>query len=162
MPTVLRIGSTRFFFYSNERDEPPHVHVERAGGVAKFWLHPVSLPSRGESRRTRCVESRGRSKSTDGSSSEPGMSTSGAEIDPRATTVTVTEEELTVSLRDGRRVSVPLTWFPRLLRAAETEREAWRLVGGGAGIQWPALDEDLSVAGLLRGTAAPGASTRAV
>jgi len=45
MPTVLRIGPARFFFYSNEGSEPPHIHVERAGAVAKFWLEPVSLAS---------------------------------------------------------------------------------------------------------------------
>lgn len=45
MPTVRRIGSARFFFYSNEATEPPHIHVEQAGGVAKFWLEPVSLAS---------------------------------------------------------------------------------------------------------------------
>lgn len=43
MPTVLRIGATRFFFYSNEGGEPPHIHVEQAGALAKFWLDPVSL-----------------------------------------------------------------------------------------------------------------------
>ncbi|MGE0144383.1 MAG: DUF4160 domain-containing protein [Planctomycetota bacterium] len=45
MPTVLRIGPARFFFYSNEGSEPPHIHVEQAGAVAKFWLDPVSLAS---------------------------------------------------------------------------------------------------------------------
>jgi hypothetical protein len=45
MPTVLRIGGARFFFYSNEGEEPAHVHVEQAGAVAKFWLDPVSLAS---------------------------------------------------------------------------------------------------------------------
>jgi hypothetical protein len=45
MPTVLRIGAARFFFYSNERGESPHVHVEEADAVAKFWLEPVSLAS---------------------------------------------------------------------------------------------------------------------
>lgn len=45
MPTVRSIGSARFFFYSNEGSEPPHIHVEQAGGVAKFWLEPVSLAS---------------------------------------------------------------------------------------------------------------------
>jgi hypothetical protein len=45
MPTVLRIGSTRFFFYSNEGSEPPHIHIEQAGALAKFWLEPVSLAS---------------------------------------------------------------------------------------------------------------------
>jgi hypothetical protein len=43
MPTVLRIGATRFFFFSNEGTEPPHVHVEQAGALAKFWLSPISL-----------------------------------------------------------------------------------------------------------------------
>ena len=43
MPTVRRIGSARFFFYSNEGTEPPHIHAEEAGAVAKFWLEPVSL-----------------------------------------------------------------------------------------------------------------------
>lgn len=45
MPTVLRIGSARFFFFSNEGTEPPHIHVEQAGALAKFWLEPVSLAS---------------------------------------------------------------------------------------------------------------------
>jgi hypothetical protein len=45
MPTVRRIGSARFFFYSNERGEPPHIHVAQAGAVAKFWLEPVALAS---------------------------------------------------------------------------------------------------------------------
>lgn len=45
MPTVRRIGSVRFFFYSNEGVEPPHIHAEQGGGVAKFWLEPVSLAS---------------------------------------------------------------------------------------------------------------------
>ena len=90
------------------------------------------------------------------------MSTSEPEIDPRATAVTVAEYELTVSLRDGRRVTVPLTWFPRLLGASKDERADWRLVGEGEGIRWPAVDEDLSVEGLLRGEAAPGGSSRVV
>jgi hypothetical protein len=45
VPTILRLGSARFFFYSNEAGEPPHIHVERAGATAKFWLDPVSLAS---------------------------------------------------------------------------------------------------------------------
>lgn len=45
MPTVLRVGSARFFFYSNEGAEPPHIHVEQSGAIAKFWLEPVSLAS---------------------------------------------------------------------------------------------------------------------
>jgi hypothetical protein len=51
MPTVRRIGSARFFFYSDERDEPPHIHVEQAGAIAKFWLVPVSLAASARFRR---------------------------------------------------------------------------------------------------------------
>jgi hypothetical protein len=61
----------------------------------------------------------------------------------------VTEDTLRVRLADGREVSVPLAWFPRLERGSTQQRQQWRLIGGGVGIQWPDLDEDLSVAGLL-------------
>jgi hypothetical protein len=74
---------------------------------------------------------------------------------PRAQDVPVTEDELTVSLVDGRRVSVPLAWFPRLLHASPAQRSNWQLLGDGEGIHWPDVDEDLSVAGILRGTPAP-------
>ena len=65
--------------------------------------------------------------------------------------VEVTEDTLTADLSDGRTISVPLTWYPRLVHATIDERRNWRLVGGGAGIHWPDLDEDLSVEGLLAG-----------
>jgi len=73
-------------------------------------------------------------------------------MDARAKDVRTSSDELSVLLADGRRVSVPLAWFPRLLRATAAERENWRLLGDGEGIHWPDLDEDLSVAGLLGGT----------
>jgi hypothetical protein len=75
--------------------------------------------------------------------------------------VSVNDEALTVDLADGRRISVPLAWYPRLLRARPAERKNWRFLGGGIGIHWPDVDEDLSVEGLLRGEPAPG-SKRAV
>ncbi|MGE0144382.1 MAG: DUF2442 domain-containing protein [Planctomycetota bacterium] len=90
------------------------------------------------------------------------MTTSEPSVNPRATDVLVTADELSVALADGRRVIVPLAWFPRLLHASAEQRSNWRLLGDGEGIHWPDVDEDLSVAGLLRGTAAPGASRRAV
>ena len=90
------------------------------------------------------------------------MSTSEPSVDPRATDLTVTDDELSVVLADGRRVIVPLAWFPRLLHASPCQRDNWRLIGDGGGIHWPDLDEDLSVAGLLRGSAAPGSPRRAV
>lgn len=66
-----------------------------------------------------------------------------------AVDVHCTEEELTVTLADGRRVSAPLIWFPRLLNATSAQRTDWRLIGGGIGIHWEAVDEDISVRSLL-------------
>lgn len=67
----------------------------------------------------------------------------------RATDVSTTDDTLTVDLADGRTLSVPLAWYPRLLHGTPKEREKWRLIGSGAGIHWPDLDEDISVEGLL-------------
>jgi hypothetical protein len=78
------------------------------------------------------------------------MSTSGAEM-AAARHVRVTDRALTVELEDGRSVSVPLEWYPRLAEATPRERRTWALIGPGTGIHWPALDEDISVDGLLRG-----------
>jgi len=83
------------------------------------------------------------------------MSTLVTETDPRAMDVIVTDDELTVQLVDGRRVSAPLVWYPRLLHASSEQRNDWELIGEGEGIHWPQIDEDLSVAGILRGTRAP-------
>jgi len=74
---------------------------------------------------------------------------------PRAHHVEVTEDELVVYLRDGRTISVPLAWFPRLLYATRERLGMWELLGDGEGVHWPQLDEDPSVAGLLPGTPAP-------
>ncbi len=90
------------------------------------------------------------------------MSSSGPSVDPRAIDVAVDDDNLMVDLADGRRVTVPLAWFPRLLHASPEQRRNWRLIGDGQGIHWPDVDEDLSVSGLLRGTAAPETSKRAV
>ncbi|HSP14497.1 MAG TPA: DUF2442 domain-containing protein [Thermoanaerobaculia bacterium] len=70
---------------------------------------------------------------------------------PRANHVAITEDELIVGLVDGRTITVPLAWFPALLHASPEQRNAFRLIGDGEYINWPELDEDLSVAGLLRG-----------
>ena len=90
------------------------------------------------------------------------MTSSNPSVDPRAVDVAINDTELTVDLADGRRVAVPLAWFPRLLHAQQDQRENWQLVGDGEGIQWPDIDEDLSVNGLLQGVSAPGQSKRAV
>ena len=78
------------------------------------------------------------------------MNSSAVEIRPKAREVSVTDDELTVSLADGRRISVPLAWFPRLLHATPDQRQRFELLGEGEGIHWSDIDEDLSVAGLLR------------
>ena len=65
--------------------------------------------------------------------------------------VRVTDEALIVELRDGRSVSVPLTWYPRLAVGRPSERRKWELIGPGIGIHWPELDEDISIEGLLLG-----------
>ena len=70
---------------------------------------------------------------------------------PDAQSVTVTDDTLAVELADGRAIFLPLDWYPRLAYATPQERDNWRLIGGGEGIHWPDLDEDLSVAGLLAG-----------
>ncbi len=81
----------------------------------------------------------------------------------RVRDVRVDAERLTVDLEDGRTLSVPLTWFPRLRKGTPAERRRWEPCAGGTGIHWPALDEDVSVAGLLRGVPAargPGTEGR--
>lgn len=70
---------------------------------------------------------------------------------PNAVDVKSTDEALTVELSDGRALSVPLTWYPRLLHATPEERSHWRLIGKGQGIHWDDLDEDISVENLLAG-----------
>ena len=85
------------------------------------------------------------------------MSTSPSESYPLARTVQVTDHELIVGLADGRKLSVPLDWFPRLANASSEARAHWRLIGDGIGIHWPDVDEDLSVEGLLMGAKARGA-----
>ncbi len=80
------------------------------------------------------------------------MSTLAIEIEiPRAIDVKVTKDTLTVELSDGRTISVPLQWYPRLVYATPEERKNWRLIGNGEGIHWEDLDEDISVEGLIAG-----------
>jgi hypothetical protein len=80
--------------------------------------------------------------------------------DERVADVAVSSDSLAVALMDGRTISVPLVWYPKLLRATEEQRKNWKIAGGGYGIHWPDLDEDLSTEGLLRGAPAPQHSTK--
>jgi Protein of unknown function (DUF2442) len=78
------------------------------------------------------------------------MPTLAFKLDATAIDVAVTDERLIVTLADGRELSAPLAWFPRLAEATAEQRQKWRLIGRGHGIHWPEVDEDVSVASLLR------------
>jgi hypothetical protein len=84
------------------------------------------------------------------------MSTLATIADERVADVETTDDELRVRLMDGRTISTPLAWYPRLLHATAEQRMNWKIAGGGFGIHWEEIDEDLSTEGLLRG--APAAS----
>ena len=86
------------------------------------------------------------------------MNTSEPKPGEKVKNVRFSDDELIVDLLDGRTISVPLAWYPRLLHAAPEQRGNWELSGGGFGIHWPDVDEDLSTEGLLRGAPAPRSS----
>jgi hypothetical protein len=77
------------------------------------------------------------------------------QADERVKAVQIDEDTLSVELMDGRTISVPLAWFPRLLNATQEQREHWQICGGGYGLHWEEIDEDISTEGLLRGAPAP-------
>jgi hypothetical protein len=86
------------------------------------------------------------------------MTISARLTDERVSDVRCTDDTLSVDLMDGRTISVPLAWYPRLARATAEQRANWQTSAGGYGIHWPDLDEDLSTEGLLRGAPAPKAA----
>ncbi len=80
------------------------------------------------------------------------MATSTVEMEvPMARSITTTDDTLTVGLSDGRSISVPLSWYPRLVHATPDERADWELIGAGQGFRWEDMDEDISVEGILAG-----------
>jgi len=82
------------------------------------------------------------------------MSISDTKVGECVRDVHFTEDTISVDLIDGRTIAAPLTWYPRLLHASEEQRRNWQISGGGYGIHWPEIDEDLSTEGLLRGAPA--------
>jgi hypothetical protein len=79
----------------------------------------------------------------------------------RVMDVRVTEDTISVDLYDGRTITVPLAWYPRLLHATPVQRTNWRIAGAGYGIHWPDVDEDLTAQGLLQGAPAPRVEAKA-
>jgi len=78
------------------------------------------------------------------------MATLAIRLDPTAVEVRTDDTLLRMTLADGRELAAPLEWFPRLRDATQTQRDHWRLIGRGQGVHWPEVDEDISVASLLR------------
>jgi len=154
-PPFLRIGPYRVYFVSHNLDEPPHVHVDRDDQSAKFRLAPVALTrnlgfAAVELRRVQRLVAEHEPRLLE----RLGMSTSEGRPGARVKDVRFTDDVLVVDLLDGRTISVPLVWYPRLLSATPEQRANWRMAGGGFGIHWPDIDEDLSTEGLLRGAPA--------
>ena len=85
------------------------------------------------------------------------MGTSDVNPGERVKDVHCTDDVLNVDLIDGRSIAVPLAWYPKLLHATPKQRASWQTSGGGFGIHWPDIDEDLSTEGLLRGASSPHA-----
>jgi len=83
------------------------------------------------------------------------MGTLPLRADERVSDVSFSADSLSVTLKDGRVISVPLAWYPKLLHATPEQLDHWKIAGGGYGIHWPDLDEDLSTEGLLREAPAP-------
>lgn len=79
------------------------------------------------------------------------MSTSAIKFDDHAIDVSFTKDALHFVLADGREISAPLEWFPRLRDASEKDRNNWRLIGRGIGVHWPEIDEDIAVSTLMKG-----------
>lgn len=144
MREVLRTRGFRFFF-SREGHEPRHIHVERAEKYAKFWLEPIELAESRGFRSQELAALRRMLRNIVMSLSTLGTGTTVNKRTGDAVEVSFTRDALVVTLSDGRTVSVPLEWFPRLLRATATQRRNWRLIGGGIGIHWEDVDEDISV-----------------
>jgi hypothetical protein len=82
------------------------------------------------------------------------------QVDERVKDVRFTEDTISADLMDGRSITVPLVWYPRLLNATPEQLAQWEVCGGGYGIHWDALDEDLSTEGMLRGAPAPEVRAR--
>jgi hypothetical protein len=152
-PTVLREGPYRFFFFSSDRGEPRHIHViemtrSPSSGYNQYaWSTTKASPLRN------CSGSGCWFRSIRTRSSGNGMPTSALVEAATARHVRVTGGRLVVDLRDGRQVSVPVAWYPRLAEGTPAERRRWELIGTGVGIHWPDLDEDIEVEALLLGLA---------
>ena len=152
MPHETSDGTYRFIFYASDWGQPPHVHVQRENRIGKFWLDPVRLERRGRFGRSEIHRIERILERDQAHLMASWHEYFNHEIPaPEAERVTVTEDALTAELSDGRTITVPLDWYPRLAHGTPEERDNWELIGPGEGIRWPDLDEDISVEGLIAG-----------
>jgi hypothetical protein len=149
VPTLLIIDGFRFFFFSNESNEPPHIHIEKADDSGKFWLNPINLAYSDGFSRPLLKRVHQLLKENRFFSWRNGMNIS-IDKEPKASQLKFSEDSLIVDLTDGRTITVPLEWFPKLRDASDKDKNSWRFIGQGLGIHWDKLDEDLSVKGLLQ------------
>jgi hypothetical protein len=151
MPLAFRYKGYRFFFFSNEGNprEPLHVHVRKGERLAKFWIEPEVF----------LVESHGFTSGEltmlTGIIEEKKNSSGGIGMNflvkPFAKKVTFDKSNMWVELEDGRVLGVPLAYFPRLAHATRKQKTKYLISGGGRGLHWEDIDEDISVEYLVLG-----------
>jgi hypothetical protein len=155
MPTLSQWNGYRFFLYSADRDEPPHVHVVKGEHEAKVWLSDCTVainlgfPDLGDALR--------KIRTEHNASWRLGMSILHIEVEgAQPVAVQCDDHHLTVAMADGRVVQTPVWWYPRLLAATAEQRSQIEL--SPLGIHWPEIDEDIRVTSMLRGAKAPAAT----
>jgi uncharacterized protein DUF2442/uncharacterized protein DUF4160 len=150
MPTVLRWGPYRAFFYSNESQEPAHIHVRAGDREVKVWLHDLSVATNAGFPAHEITSILSELRANQAALKRHGMSTLEIDVrDLRVRSVAFTATDLVVTFADGRKISTPLDWYPKLKNAPAAARQRYEIMP--MGVHWPELDEDLSVAGMLAG-----------
>ena len=147
VPAVFKERGFRFHFYSDEGDprEPWHIHVKKDDADAKLWLYPdvtFAYNHGFDARMQRWIATIVQERREE-------IRTLGMSISPRAVKVSFDEDQMWVRLDDGRTLGIPLAWYPRLLGGSPANREAVEI--SPSGLHWDALDEDISIAGLIAG-----------
>ncbi len=151
----FELGRIRFIFLAMNPTNRRTCMWTMTSGARSSGLIQLRSPGTLASAPTNSGQSKELWKTTTNFCYLPGMGISGLRADERVKDVSVSMELVSVGLEDGRTISAPLAWFPRLLRAKPAQRSNWRRCAAGYGIYWPEIDEHLSVEGLLRGAPSP-------
>ena len=155
MPTLLSRSPYRFYVFSNESFKSPGITVDRGKVSARFFLESVKL----DENFGFCPEELDKLKTLIREYQPLFLNRWESSLkkkpDVRVKNVAVTDQALRFHLEDGRTISVPLAWYPKLYYANDKQRSHWKISLGGFGVHWPYLDEDICSEGLLRGQPAP-------